>query len=463
MKVTKIEGFSTLIIFIIAAAILSASQSVVTTSLTDIMSDFGINSITAQWIYSVFLLVLGVMIPTSAFITKRFTVKTILTTSLGLFIIGCLIAYVAPNIIILIIARIIQAIGCGILLPITQIVLFKVIPKEKWQIFMGLFGLIIGIAPALAPTLGGIIIDAINWRAIFIIFAVITIIILICGLITCKLDFGTEDYPLDVTSLFLSVVAFVGIMLGFTDIAQYKFDLVFVILPIVIGVIALIFFVKRQISIEHPLLHLKALKNKYFVAGTVFSAILYFTMCGINVIIPLFVQSIAFHSATTAGIVLLPGTIVMIIFNFVGPVLATKIGVRKVLILSCIFTFVGFISMMTYNIESNITYMVITQIIRCIGAGLGLMPCVTWTISTVSKGVEDATAINNTVRQIIGSIGAAMSVVIMAIFAGGAIGHNIISVAAFGNTSLVMAILTIISLIIVLIYIKNIEEEGVGE
>ena len=169
MKVTKIEGFSTLIIFIIAAAILSASQSVVTTSLTDIMSDFGINSITAQWIYSVFLLVLGVMIPTSAFITKRFTVKTILTTSLGLFIIGCLIAYVAPNIVILIIARIIQAIGCGILLPITQIVLFKVIPKEKWQIFMGLFGLIIGIAPALAPTLGGIIIDAINWRAIFLI------------------------------------------------------------------------------------------------------------------------------------------------------------------------------------------------------------------------------------------------------------------------------------------------------
>jgi EmrB/QacA subfamily drug resistance transporter len=446
---------STLIVFIVAAAILSAAQSVVTTGISGIMADFNITSTTAQWIYSSFLLVLGVMIPLSAFFTRRFKVKTILLASLSLFLIGSLIAYIAPNIETLILARVIQAVGSGILLPITQIVLFKVIPEEKWQIYMGLFGFIIGIAPAIAPTAGGLIIDYVGWRSIFLIFAAAIAVLILIASVVVKLEFETGHYPLDVSSLILCVLACVGIMLGFSNIAENGFDLIWVILPIVIGVISLVLFVKRQFGIETPLVDLHALKNKYFFFGTLFSALLYFTMCGLNVIMPLFVQRVAFHSATVAGLVLLPATLVMIVFNFVGPVMANKFGVRKVLILSCIFTIVGYLLMMTYKVDSSIEYMIVTQIIRAVGAGLGLMPAVTWTIAVVSGDVEDATAINNTVRQIIGAIGSAVAVVLMAIFAGGNVARNAASVAAFGQTSLVMAILAVVSLVIVIIYIKD--------
>ena len=449
------KGMSTLIVFIVAAAILSAAQSVVTTGISGIMADFNITSTTAQWIYSSFLLVLGVMIPLSAFFTRRFKVKTILLAALSLFLIGSLIAYIAPNIETLILARVIQAVGSGILLPITQIVLFKVIPEEKWQIYMGLFGFIIGIAPAIAPTAGGLIIDYVGWRSIFLIFAAAIAVLILIASVVVKLEFETGHYPLDVSSLILCVLACVGIMLGFSNIAENGFDLIWVILPIVIGVISLVLFVKRQFGIETPLLDLHALKNKYFFFGTLFSALLYFTMCGLNVIMPLFVQRVAFHSATVAGLVLLPATLVMIVFNFVGPVMANKFGVRKVLILSCIFTIVGYLLMMTYKVDSSIEYMIVTQIIRAVGAGLGLMPAVTWTIAVVSGDVEDATAINNTVRQIIGAIGSAVAVVLMAIFAGGNVARNAASVAAFGQTSLVMAILAVVSLVIVIIYIKD--------
>jgi EmrB/QacA subfamily drug resistance transporter len=449
------KGMSTLIVFIVAAAILSAAQSVVTTGISGIMADFNITSTTAQWIYSSFLLVLGVMIPLSAFFTRRFKVKTILLASLSLFLIGSLIAYIAPNIETLILARVIQAVGSGILLPITQIVLFKVIPEEKWQIYMGLFGFIIGIAPAIAPTAGGLIIDYVGWRSIFLIFAAAIAVLILIASVVVKLEFETGHYPLDVSSLILCVLACVGIMLGFSNIAENGFDLIWVILPIVIGVISLVLFVKRQFGIETPLVDLHALKNKYFFFGTLFSALLYFTMCGLNVIMPLFVQRVAFHSATVAGLVLLPATLVMIVFNFVGPVMANKFGVRKVLILSCIFTIVGYLLMMTYKVDSSIEYMIVTQIIRAVGAGLGLMPAVTWTIAVVSGDVEDATAINNTVRQIIGAIGSAVAVVLMAIFAGGNVARNAASVAAFGQTSLVMAILAVVSLVIVIIYIKD--------
>ena len=449
------RGMSTLIVFIIAAAILSAAQSVVTTGISGIMADFNISSTTAQWIYSSFLLVLGVMIPLSAFFIRRFKVKTILLAALSLFLIGSLIAFIAPNIETLILARVIQAIGSGILLPITQIVLFKVVPEEKWQVYMGLFGFIIGIAPAIAPTAGGLIIDYVGWRSIFLIFAAAIAVLIVIASVVVKLEFETGHYPLDALSLILCVLACVGIMLGFSNIAENGFDLLWVILPIVIGVISLILFVKRQFGIKTPLLDLHALKNKYFFFGTLFSALLYFTMCGLNVIMPLFVQSVAFHSATVSGLVLLPATLVMIVFNFVGPLMANKFGVRKVLILSCIFTIVGYLLMMTYKVDSSIEYMIVTQIIRAIGAGLGLMPAVTWTIAVVSGDVEDATAINNTVRQIIGAIGSAVAVVLMATFAGGNIDRNAVSVAAFGQTSLVMAILAIVSLVIVIIYIKD--------
>lgn len=448
-------GKSTLIIFIIAAAILSAAQSVVTTGIAGIMADFHISSTTAQWIYSSFLLVLGVMIPLSAFFTRRFKVKTILLASLSLFFIGSIIAYIAPNIEVLILARVIQAIGSGILLPITQIVLFKVIPEEKWQVYMGLFGFIIGIAPALAPTAGGFIIDSVGWRAIFLVFAAIIAVVILAASVVVKLEFETGHYPLDISSLILCVLACVGIMFGFTNIAENGFDMLWVILPIVIGAVSLVLFVKRQFGIKTPLVDLHALKNKYFFFGTLFSAILYFTMCGLNVIMPLFAQSIATHDAATAGIILLPATLVMIVFNFIGPLMANKFGVRKVLLLSCLFTVVGYLLMMTYNQGTSVTYMIVTQIVRAIGAGLGLMPAVTWTIAVVSGDVEDATAINNTVRQIIGAIGSAVAVVLMAAFAGGNVGHNHVSVAAFGQTSLVMAILAIISAVIVVLYIKD--------
>jgi len=460
MKLTK--ETVTLIIFIIATTLLSTAQSVVTTGLAGIMSDFHVSSTTAQWVYSSFLLVLGVMIPTSAFISRRFKIKTIIVSCLGLFFIGSLLAYVAPNIGVLIFARVIQAIGSGILLPITQIVILKIIPVEKWQVFMGLFGFIIGIAPALAPTVGGVIIDSVGWRAIFLLFAIATFVLILISIVGVKFEFETSDYSLDFASLILCVMACVGIMLGFSNIAGNGFDLVYVILPIVIGFIALVIFSKRQFSIKYPLLDLRILKHKYFFFGTLFSAILYFTMCGLNVIMPLFVQNVAYHSATESGLVLLPATIIMIVFNFVGPILASRIGVRKVLIASCIFSIVGYLVMMTYDVNSSINYMILTQVLRAIGAGLGLMPAVTWTISVVSGNVEDATAINNTVRQIIGAIGSAIAVVLMAVFAGGNVDHNAISVTAFGETSLVMAILAVVMLVIVILFVHdNVEVEEI--
>ena len=455
MNVNLDKNTTALIVFVIAAALLSTAQTVVTTGVVGIMSDFHVSSTLAQWVYSSFLLVLGVMIPISAYIARRFKIRKILIVSLIIFLIGTVLAFIAQNIFILILARVIQGIGAGVLLPVTQIVLLKIIPKDKWQVYMGLFGFIIGVVPALAPTVGGNIIDTMGWRVIFLLFAIATLILIAIAVLFVKLDFETGDYPLDVISLILSIIACVGLLLGLTNFADYGTHMTNTISPIIIGTIALILFVHRQFNIENPLLDLRILIDKYYFFGTLFSSILYFTMCGLYVLMPLFVQGVCNQTATTAGIVLLPATLVMIVFNFVGPLLAQKFGVQKVLILSCIFSIIGYYIMSTYTASTSIEYMIATQIIRAIGAGLGLMPAVTWTLSVARGNIEDATAINNTVRQIIGASGSAVAATLLTVFTGGYVAHDKITVGAFSQTSLFMAGLCLISLVLVILYIKD--------
>lgn len=460
MKFERNDGLITLIILILASAVTIMSQSIVTTSLTYYMQDFSVSSATAQLTYSVFLLVLGVMIPPTAYITKRFKIKTILTSSLILFILGSVIAFLSNSIEILILGRILEAMGTGILMPIAQILIFRIMPEDKWNFYMGLFGLVIGITPAMGPTIGGILVDLVNWRFIFEAFAILAFIILILTVLFVKFELETEDYPLDLLSLALSVIFCVGIMSGFSNIAEHGFDFTYVMLPIIIGAVTLAIFVKRQIKLTKPLVNLKVLKNTYFVWGTLFAAILYFTMSGINVMVPLFAQSISNFSPTESGLILLPAALIMIVFNFIGPVLSDKIGIKPVLIMSSILNIFAFYSMMTYNIASSFDYILITQIIRGIACGLGLTPAITWTMSVVVRDVEDATAINNTARQIVGAIGSSMTVVMMQILANGSITHNQASVNAFSMTSLIMIILIVITLLIVLFFIKNKNEIG---
>jgi MFS family permease len=217
----------------------------------------------------------------------------------------------------------------------------------------------------------------------------------------------------------------------------------------------LIIFVKRQKRIEKPLINLTVLKNSYFVYGTVFAALLYFMMCGINVMVPLFVQNVAYYSSTESGLILFPAAIIMIVFNFISPVLADKIGIKPVLIASSIMNIIGFACMMNYDMNSSFEYLLITQVIRGIACGLGLSPVITWAMSVVAEDVEDATAINNTARQVIGAIGSSVTVVIMQILANGNITHNQISVNSFSMTSLMMIVITVILLIITILFIKN--------
>ncbi len=449
-----------LVLFTLATSLISISQGIITTGVVYLMSDFSISSTQAQWSYSAFLLVVGVMIPLSAFISRRFNAKTIFFFSLITFLLGSIICYFSTSLTVLIIGRVLQAIGNGVLMPYVQILLLRIVPEEKWQTYMGLYGLVVAIAPVLGSFIGGFVITLYGWRALFSFFAISSLILMVLGLVLVKDNTPTEDYPLDYLSVILSVIGCGGVMLGFTNVADYGFTHYLVIAPIIIGTISLILFVRRQPKLDKPLINVSILKNKYFSVGTIFICILFFALNGCTALVPIFIQGIANNSAIISASVLFPGGLLIIAFNFIGPLLTNRIGIKKVLIMGCIISIIGFASMMFYTQDSSFEFMMITQSIRYIGAGLALMPATTWALTMVADNVEDGTAVNNTLRQIFAAIGSSMVVVMVAVLAGGAIDHNSASVIAFNQTSLILLVLHVLMLILVIVYIDDKEKIG---
>ena len=455
MNIELNKKMNLLVLFIIAASLVTIAQSIITTGVVYLMSDFSVSSTQAQWSYSAFLLVVGVMIPLSAFISRRFSSKTIFFFSLIIFLLGSVICYFSTSLTILIIGRVLQAIGNGIIMPYVQILLLKSIPEEKWQTYMGFYGLIIAIAPVIGSFIGGFVITLYGWRTLFSFFTISTIILIVLGLIFVKDTSQTEDYPLDYLSVILSVIGCAGVMFGFTNVADYGFTHYLVILPIIIGIAALILFVRRQPKLDKPLINMNILKNRYFSVGTVFICILYFALNGCTALVPIFIQGVGYNSAIFSASVLLPGGLLIIVFNIIGPLLTNKIGIKKVLIMGCVFSIIGFGAMTLYTQDSSFEFMTITQSIRYIGTGLALMPATTWTLTMVSDKVEDGTAVNNTLRQISAAIGSSIVVVMVAVLAGGSIDHNHASVVAFNQTSLILLVLHIVMLILTVVFIDE--------
>lgn len=455
MNVKLNNRMSLLVLFILAASLVTIAQSIITTGVVYLMSDFSISSTQAQWSYSAFLLVVGVMIPLSAYISRRFSARTIFFFSLIIFLLGSIICYFSTSLIILIIGRVLQAIGNGIIMPYVQILLLRTISEEKWQTYMGLYGLVIAITPVIGSFIGGYVITLYGWRELFSFFTIATIIIIALGTFLVKDHTSSEDYPLDYLSVVLSVIGCTGVMLGFTNIADYGFTHYLVILPIIIGIISLILFVKRQSKLDKPLINLSILKNKYFLVGTIFICILFSCLNGCTALIPIFIQGVAYNSAIISALVLLPGGILIIIFNIIGPLLTNKIGIKKVLIMGCIIAIIGYGTMIFYTQDSSFEFMTITQSIRYIGIGLALMPASTWTLTMESDKVEDGTAVTNTLRQISAAIGSSIVVVIVAVLAGGSIDHNTASVVAFNQTSIILVVLHVVMLILTILFIED--------
>lgn len=387
-----------------------------TTALPSMVKDLHISVATAQWLTSGYSLVMGIMMPVTAFLITRFPTKKLYLTAIASFIVGLVICSVAPNFTILMIGRIFQACGNGILSSVGQVILLSIYPFEKRGAIMGWYGLSIGAAPVIAPTVSGILVDTTGWRMIFIAAAVIMILSLLFAFAVFDDILTVRRQPFDTLSFLLSGFAFGGITLGIGNIGTSAFVSGAVLLPLVIGLGTASVFVYRQQHLAEPFLDLSVLKNRAFNLSLIGSMLLYLVMMGSSILLPLYIQSLLGYSATLSGLITLPGSLSMAILSpFTGRVY-DKFGIKKLFIIGALSLFISNIGMVFITMGMPVAVVGILNALRSISIGCLLMPLVSWGMSGVTKELTaHGTALLTSLRTVAGAIGSAVFVSIMTV------------------------------------------------
>ena len=419
----KVEKSAVTIVGVITlgAFISLFNQTVMSPALPALMREFAVSAGTAQWVTTIYMLVSGIMVPVSGYFMDKYPTRTLFFLSMGLFAAGTALCAVCPDFAVLICGRVLQAAGAGILMPLVGTVPLLVFPIELRGTAMGVAGIVMAAGPAIGPVLGGIVIDSMGWRPMFWIIAAVAVVVLLLS-IPLMQNVGTLKNPrLDVLSVVLSTVAFGGLLFGFSNASDQGWGSPMVIVPALIGAVALVFFVRRQLRLETPMLELRCLKTKNFLVAALIVALINAAVAATNVTLPLLIQNGMGESATVTGMVMLPASLVGLVlspvagalFDRMGPRLLVVGGLGLMAVAMCGFGLMG--AGLTAGLAATLCGL------QAAGQGFSNMPVNTWGVNSLPDDlIAHGNAIANTGRQVVGAISTAVLVTVMSSVQAGA-------------------------------------------
>lgn len=401
-------------VLLIGAFCTILNQTILTTAFPALMNAFNISTSTVQWLTTGFLMVNGIMIPISAYLTQRFNTRTLFILAMSVFELGTVMSWIAPSFAVLFCGRLIQAIGVGINMPLMQNIMLTIYPPEKRGAAMGINGLVVGLAPAIGPALSGWVIDSFNWRWLFGMIAPITAIVIIASIFTVKNVIPNNKPQLDAISVILSTLGFGSMLYGFSSVGDKGWGSPLVISTIIIGAILVIFLVFRQNKLESPFLEFKVFQSKEFTLATILSSIVMMAMVGVEMVIPLYLQIIHGMSAFHSGLALLLGSIFMGVMSPITGQLFDRHGAKRLAMTGMFILSVGTFPFAFLTRETPVIYIVFLYAVRMFGISMVMMPVTTAGMNSLPyQLISHGTAVNNTLRQVATSVGTAIMVSVL--------------------------------------------------
>lgn len=392
------------------------SETMMNVALPVLMEKWELTASTAQWITTGYILVVSIIMPVSALLLQWFTTRQLFTTAITLFIGGTLAAGFAPGFEILLVGRLVQAAGTAILMPVIFNTVLTIIPPAKRGTAMGMVGLVMMVAPALGPTVSGLIVDKLSWQWMFWGLIPFLIIDLTVGLLNIE-NVGQITKPkIDVLSLLLSTIAFGGIVYGLSSVGEGEggWGSPVVALSLGAGIIALVFFILRQLTMKQPVMNLRAFKYPMFTAGTLFIVIGFLTIFSTSYLLPIFMQGSLALSALYAGLLMLPAGLINAVlspiigrsFDKAGPRILVIPGV--IILAAAMWMFTGI------SMETPVNRIVLLHCCMTVGIALTLMPAQTNGLNQLPGELHPhGTAIMNTLQQLASAVGTALIVSVM--------------------------------------------------
>ncbi|MDQ0196686.1 DHA2 family efflux MFS transporter permease subunit [Paenibacillus wynnii] len=404
---------------IIAALLIGAfvallNQTLMNVALPKMMEDLNIVANTAQWLTTGFMLVNGVLVPISAYLVEKFTTRQLFTTAMVLFSIGTLVCAVGTGFEMIMVGRVIQAVGAGILMPLMNIVFLRIFPLEERGKAMGLMAVAMIFAPAVGPTLSGWVVQNYSWRVLFYIVLPLAIFSTLLGMKTMQ-NVGKVTSPtLDKPGIIFSTLGFGGLLYGFSDAGTEGWGSKTVIFCLVLGVISLILFVVRELTTEKPLLEVRIFRYNMFTLTTIVNIIVTMAMYSGMILLPIYLQTIRGFTPIDSGLMLLPGAILMGIMSPITGIIFDKIGARWLSVIGLIITVVTTWEFSQLTETTTYTHLILTYTARMFGMSMLMMPIVTAGLNQLPQRLSShGTAMSNTLRTVGGALGIALFVSLM--------------------------------------------------
>ena len=402
-----------------ATGILSFAGIVVETAMNvafpTLMRDFHVSTSAVQWLTTGYLLVLALVIPTSSFLKRSFKTKNLFVISNLFFILGTMAAMFAPSFAIILLGRLIQGIGTGIALPLMFNIIVEQVPISKIGTVMGFANLIIAIAPAVGPTMGGFIVKMFGWRVIFLVLLPLLVISLILGMTSITQKSAIEHLKFDFISWIILAIAFSSLVFA-TNQASISGWLDWrVIVLLLVSVLAILGFYKYSKKPHHPLIRTNVLLNWRFDLSTIALMISQFSILGTSFLLPNFAQLSLHQNAFVAGLLLLPGTTLGIFLSLLGGKMYDVLGARKPIMLGFSLYAIATLLFSIFMPKMTIWMIIIFFAIAIMGQAFSSGNTMTSGLHQVEDQFStDANAVLNTVQQLAGALGTSIVATIVA-------------------------------------------------
>lgn len=391
------------------------NQTLLSPALPTIMSSLGVDATTVQWLTSGYSLVEAVIIPLSAYLIGRFSTRQLFITGFSIFTVGSLAAALAPNFWVLLLGRVMQAACTGMVMPMVFTVILLVFPREKRGTAMGVIGLIIGFAPAVGPSVAGLLVDSVGWRWLFGIVTILSILVLVLSITTLRNYGDFKRTSFDVLSVALSSVGLICLLYGLSTFASSS-NLVVTLALIVVGVILVALFVRRQISLPVPMLKVDILRTRKYATAVIIIVIVQAALMGTGVITPLYIQGVRGYSATMSGLAMLPGAVIGAFMGLVSGRLFDRYGVTRVVIPGAFVALLGSGGLVLLGIDTDFIVIMLSYTVLTIGLQFTMTPLNTWGVNSLDNSViQHAQGLSNTLNQVAASLGTALLVSISAL------------------------------------------------
>ena len=447
-----------MIVVLLAGAFVAVlNATLLTPALPTIMADMEIASTTVQWLTSGYALTEAVIIPLAAYLMGRFSTRRLFIGGMTLFAAGSLVSAVAPVFPLLLLGRVMQACATGFVMPMVFSVILLVIPRERRGSAMGIIGLVIGFAPTIGPSLSGVLVDTVGWRAIFVIVAFVAAIIVACAAKMLKPYGEFKRSRFDLLSVVLSTCGLICLLYGLSSVSSST-NLGLTVGLIVAGIALISLYAYRQLNLAEPMLRVDILKTANYRTVVIVIALFQAALIGMETVIPLYIQGVLGQSATVSGLTLLPGALIGAFTGMLAGRLFDKFGVRVPVLIGAAVILCGVLGFTQFRADSPVLLVSVMYAVLAIGIQFTMTPVNTWGVNSLpNEAIQHAQSTSNTINQVAASFGTALLVSVAATVSSAA--SNLAGVertfAGYHASFCTTAILAACAIALILVFVRD--------